>query len=181
YVYNVLPQTEVFQERVTTATVCIDDLKQALMGFGCLYEGSVALMVNLLLQSNPYDSYDELWKAQYGDGSGNELYSAPYLFTEFQVILFGVKCFVRKAGDHHLVLNPGRNYILDQYDQCIFIAQDPVIINEISMLTKEAYEASLRAKHNPDPPVPKPLEEGSTLSVIQSPTPTIEIDGVSEY
>ncbi|TPX62023.1 hypothetical protein SpCBS45565_g07077 [Spizellomyces sp. 'palustris'] len=68
YVYNLLPETESFQEHTTNAAVCVEDLKQMLLGYSCLYRGASSLLLNLLQQTAPMSQYDEPWKAQYGQG-----------------------------------------------------------------------------------------------------------------
>ena len=99
--------------------------------------------------------------AQYGDGAANDIYSIrvnpifvgmpfievasvghfrsfklifQYLYDNFQVILIAVKGYINHLQKYHLMLNPGRDYILCQLDDCIFIGQDPSIIKEINNL-----------------------------------------------
>ncbi|KAJ3330216.1 potassium channel, sub T, member 2 [Blyttiomyces sp. JEL0837] len=157
YVSNLLPETEAYQEKTTTAVVCVDELKQLILGHTTLFNGSATLLINLIHKHAPYDSYAEPWRALYGDGTGNELYCAQinpifvghrfmdvswYLFREFQVILIGVKVFVRARNVHHHILNPGLNYVFDRTDACIFIAQSPTDINAISTLSGEEFATS---------------------------------------
>ncbi|KAJ3036872.1 hypothetical protein HK097_003685 [Rhizophlyctis rosea] len=162
FVYNLLPETETFQHKTTRATVCIDSLKQILIGYNCLYEGAGTLMVNLLQQSSPQSRYHEPWQAEYGDGSGNEVYSIPvnqmfvrqrfadiswYLFREFQVILFAVNAYVPQRACSHLLLNPGA-YELGPRDQLLLIAQDMVYVQKVRKLTLEEYNKSAHLESN---------------------------------
>ncbi|KAJ3299618.1 hypothetical protein HK104_008211 [Borealophlyctis nickersoniae] len=59
FVYNLLPETETYQEKTTNAVVCVESLKQILIGYNCLYPGAGTLMVNLLQQTSPYSHYEE--------------------------------------------------------------------------------------------------------------------------
>ncbi|KAJ3037639.1 potassium channel, sub T, member 2 [Rhizophlyctis rosea] len=157
FVYNLLPETETFQLKTATAVVCIDSLKQILIGYNCLYEGAGTLLINLLQNSTPSKSYTQPWQAEYGDGSGNEVYSVPmnalfvgqrfcdvswYLFREFQIILFAVNAYVHRRNVHHVMLNPGR-YELGARDQLLVIAQDWDYCQKIIKLTSDEYSRSI--------------------------------------
>ncbi|KAJ3014222.1 potassium channel, sub T, member 2 [Thoreauomyces humboldtii] len=159
YVYNLLSDTEAFQEHTCNASVCIEDLKQVLLGYNALYKGAGTLMLNLLVQTKPMDSYDEPWLAQYGDGCGNEIYSTPvnpvfvgksfqhtsfYLYREYQVICFGVRVMLKNRGDSHLMLNPGSAYTIGPFDQLFYIAQQQSTVAAIEKLTAEEYEQSIK-------------------------------------
>ncbi|KAI8907631.1 hypothetical protein DFJ77DRAFT_503775 [Powellomyces hirtus] len=165
YVYNLLPETEAFQEHNCNEVVCIEDLKQILLAYNCLYKGAGTLMLNLLVQTTPMDSYDEPWMAQYGDGCGNEIYSTPvnpifvgksfqevsyYLFKEYQVICFAVRVVLKTRGDSHLMLNPGRSYTIGAFDQLFYIAQRQEDVTAIEELTADEYEMSLMNTGNMD-------------------------------
>ncbi|KAJ3396427.1 hypothetical protein HDU92_003049 [Lobulomyces angularis] len=150
YVYTMLPETESYLEQSTTATICLNELKQAILGYTTLYPGTSTLFNNLLNQTSPYPRYEQVWQAQYGDGSGNEIYSSTvndlfvgeifteiswYLYKEFQVILFAVKTVSYKFGASLTMLNPGISYRFKKGDVLIFIAQNESIIYKISELT----------------------------------------------
>ncbi|KAG0235620.1 potassium channel, sub T, member 1 [Actinomortierella wolfii] len=105
YTYNLLPETESFQWDIVEKSVCIPDIKQLLLAYNCRHQGVGTLILNLLLPSEPSDSYEYGWQAQYGDSSGNEIYMAAvpkvfvgwtfaqvawFVFQEFQTILIGV-------------------------------------------------------------------------------------------
>ncbi|TPX56518.1 hypothetical protein PhCBS80983_g04476 [Powellomyces hirtus] len=165
YVYNLLPETEAFQEHNCNEVVCIEDLKQILLAYNCLYKGAGTLMLNLLVQTTPMDSYDEPWMAQYGDGCGNEIYSTPvnpifvgksfqevsyYLFKEYQVICFAVRVVLKTRGDSHLMLNPGRSYTIGAFDQLFYIAQRQEDVTAIGELTVDEYEMSFMNAGNMD-------------------------------
>lgn len=134
-----MPETENYQEKTATATVCVETLQQALLAYSCLYTGIGTLMINLLNQSAPHDHYNEPWQAQYGDGSGNEIYSCQInpifigksfskvswlLYKCYQMILFGVKIYIAKKDSYHIALNPGKDYLFQAKDELLFIAQD---------------------------------------------------------
>ncbi len=95
--------------------VCVETLKQALVGYSCIFPGSTSFLVNLLNHSTPFEGYDSPWQAQYGDGSGNEIYFASvnktfiglsfslvssYLFKHFQITLFAVKSYMADTSSY---------------------------------------------------------------------------------
>ncbi|KAK6097551.1 hypothetical protein MT418_001655 [Batrachochytrium dendrobatidis] len=161
YVDNLLPGTERLQEKTTSASVCIDDLKQILMAYNCLYRGVGTLTVNLLRKCPTYSDYDEPWRAQYADGLSNAIHQteinpvfigypftiiAYYLFKEFQVILIGVGMIMPSSQGPdgvHVMLNPGLDYILNSTDRCLFIAQSEEDIRAIGTLTKVEFNRTL--------------------------------------
>jgi hypothetical protein len=46
---------------------------------------------------------------------------------------------VPHKGIHHLMLNPGLSYRLQEEDQCIFIAQNSKVVQEISDLVRNLH------------------------------------------
>jgi hypothetical protein len=66
YVYNVIAETHSLEQKITTAAICLDSLKQMLLAYNCLYRGSATLLINLLKQASPRNHYEEPWQAQYG-------------------------------------------------------------------------------------------------------------------
>ena len=147
YVYNLLVEMTALQEKITTASICLDSLKQMLLAYNCIYRGTGTILINLLRQISTRDSYDEPWQAQYGDGAGNKIFSsdinpvfigktfsymASYLYAEYQVIFFAVttKVFDRR----HFVINPGKKFILRESDECYFMASQMTDIQAISKL-----------------------------------------------
>ncbi|RUS19651.1 hypothetical protein BC937DRAFT_87152 [Endogone sp. FLAS-F59071] len=153
YVHNLLSQTETYQ-KMAKKVMCGKEFKEILMGYNCLYKGSSTLIINLMYHHQLSETYHKSWQAQYGDGMGNEIYSAPInpnfvgltfaqaswvIYKEFQVILFAIKIFIQDLGTHHLMLNPGNNYALQPDDECIFIAQTPTDINVISSMSTDGY------------------------------------------
>ncbi|KAF9110634.1 potassium channel, sub T, member 2 [Mortierella sp. AM989] len=110
FTYNFLPETESFQWGIVEQSMCINDVKQLLLAYNCRHRGTATLILNLLHPSEPSNSYDDGWKAQYGDGTGNEIYvgSVPevfigwtfaqaswFVYQEFQSILVGVDIFLK--------------------------------------------------------------------------------------
>ncbi|KAI9353256.1 hypothetical protein DFJ73DRAFT_828825 [Zopfochytrium polystomum] len=158
FVSNLLQESEAYQEQTVTAFVCVEELKQLIIGHTTLFNGSSTFLINLVHKHSPFDSYPEVWQAQYGDGAGNEIYLSQlnavfaghryvdvawYIFKEFQTILAGIKVFVKEMNAHHHILNPGQAYILQRTDMCIFIAQSPKEIREINSLTFDEFNTSL--------------------------------------
>ncbi|KAF9296276.1 potassium channel, sub T, member 1 [Mortierella antarctica] len=110
FTYNLLPETESFQWGVVEKSMCISDVKQLLLAYNCRHRGTATLILNLLHPSEPANSYDDGWQAQYGDGTGNELYVGPvpsvlvgwtfaqaswFVFQEFQAVLIGIDIFLK--------------------------------------------------------------------------------------
>ncbi len=56
------------------------------------------------------------------------------MYAEFQVILVGVNVYDISVREHHVLLNPGKNYRMQESDECIFIAQSPSDVEEIASL-----------------------------------------------
>ncbi|KAF9133555.1 hypothetical protein BGW39_009526 [Mortierella sp. 14UC] len=115
FTYNLLPETETFQWGIVEQTMCISDVKQLLLAYSCRHRGTTTLILNLLHPSEPANNYDDGWQAQYGDGTGNELYVGPvppvfvgwtfaqvswFVFQEFQSILIGVDIFLKSASSY---------------------------------------------------------------------------------
>ncbi|KAI9364525.1 hypothetical protein DFJ73DRAFT_956322 [Zopfochytrium polystomum] len=159
YISNLLPETEAFQETTATAAICVDDLKQFVLGLSVLYSGAASFLINLLHKYSPPTSFDSAWKAQYGDGVGNELYCAEtnavfvgrkfldvayYLFREFQVILIGIKADLKDQEDTVHLLNPGASYYIREGDILLLIAQSPAEVNSIGLLTTDEFLSSLK-------------------------------------
>ncbi|KAF9403639.1 potassium channel, sub T, member 2 [Mortierella sp. AD011] len=109
FTFNLLPETETFQWGIVEKSMCIDDVKQLLLAYSCRHRGTATLILNLLHPSEPSNSYDDGWEAQYGDGTGNEIYvgcvpevfvgwtfaqASWFIFQEFQSILIGVDIFL---------------------------------------------------------------------------------------
>ena len=85
---------------IFSKAICVDDLKQFVLGLSTLYSGASAFLVILLkkckiamggftgmskvsdtlflsVQNIEPQTFDESWKAQYGDGTENEFYTIP--------------------------------------------------------------------------------------------------------
>ncbi|KAF9355445.1 potassium channel, sub T, member 1 [Mortierella sp. NVP85] len=123
FTFNLLPETGSFQWGMVEESICISDVKQLLLAYNCRHQGTATLILNLLHPSEPANSYENGWQAQYGDGTGNELYftSVPdvfigwtfaqvswFVFQEFQSILIGVDIFLRRS-DSSTFKEPGRD------------------------------------------------------------------------
>jgi hypothetical protein len=115
FTYNLLPETETFQWGIVEQTMCISDVKQLLLAYSCRHRGTTTLILNLLHPSEPSNSYDDGWQAQYGDGTGNEFYVGPvpdvfvgwtfaqvswFVYQEFQSILIGVDIFLKSSTSY---------------------------------------------------------------------------------
>ena len=148
-----LPESDCFVEKISSASICVEDLKQALIGLTCVHKGSVSFIVNLLHQTRPYEKYDEVWHSQYGDGAGNEVYAhklhslfigksfalvSSFLYREYQVTLFGLQVYNKHRGLNHTILNPGHEFKITASDVGIFLSQDMKTLNDIDRLNYSA-------------------------------------------
>ncbi|ORZ05551.1 hypothetical protein BCR41DRAFT_186166 [Lobosporangium transversale] len=148
-----------YQKIAATQVVCADELRQVLLAFNCLQQASATLVLNMLHQHRPSETVGEAWEAEYDDSLGNEFYFISslnpifdgkpfgfvswFLYRRFQVILFGVRILLQ-SGEYHTALNPGKDYIFQHNEQCIFIAQNPTDLDEINALTEQYLERFLQ-------------------------------------
>ncbi|KAK3826565.1 MAG: hypothetical protein JOS17DRAFT_686693, partial [Linnemannia elongata] len=144
FTYNLLPETETFQWGIVEQTMCISDVKQLLLAYSCRHRGTTTLILNLLHPSEPSNSYEDGWQAQYGDGTGNELYVGPV------PDVFVGWTFAQVSGQYHLTLNPGNSYRLGKCDQLVYIAQSPYDVDSINNHLPQSRPASFqRMKSRP--------------------------------
>jgi hypothetical protein len=155
FLETLLPQTAMIQEDFVTGVVCINEFKQIFLGYNTLYPGSGTFLINLLRGCKNYAQFDKPWHEFYGDGARNEVFKLPmnpvfigkhfsdislYLFRNFQVILFGVHVFLPDKNVHHVVLNPGRSYVLKPQDCLFLVAQTSEVVSDIGALTHTEFE-----------------------------------------
>lgn len=57
-----------------------------------------------------------------------------FLFEETQVILFAVKTFMPSRNDFEILLNPSNSYVIKKTDVCVYIAEGPKEVQDISTL-----------------------------------------------
>ncbi|KAF8975653.1 hypothetical protein BGZ46_008945 [Entomortierella lignicola] len=161
YTYNLLPETEIYQKLAATQVVCADELRQVLLAFNCLQQATATLILNLLHQHRPSESFSEAWEAEYDDSLGNEFYISYlnpifvgkpfgfvswFLYRRFQVMLFGIRIRLQ-SGEYHTALNPGKDYCFQHNEQCIFIAQNPTDLDDINELDEKKLENFLQHLH----------------------------------
>ncbi|KAI8923981.1 hypothetical protein BC831DRAFT_12792 [Entophlyctis helioformis] len=155
YIDNLLPGTNILQEKTTTAGVCLQDLRQTFLALSCMYRGIGTLIINLLQSTNTYADYGDPWRIAYADGRSNQfcdmrLHSffvglsftelALYLYEEFQMVLFGLQIFVEARGVHHVTLNPGASYRLGSDDLLLLIAPSRHDVSDLANLTKDQFD-----------------------------------------
>lgn len=56
------------------------------------------------------------------------------MFEETQVILFAVKTFMSTRNDFEILLNPSNSYVIKKTDVCVYIAEGPREVQDISTL-----------------------------------------------
>ncbi|RCH92283.1 potassium channel, sub T, member 1, partial [Rhizopus stolonifer] len=148
YTYNLSPSTSIYQ-KMAKEIICVREFKQYLLAMNCRCRGASTLLTNLLHQRRPMDHYDESWQAQYDDGSCNEIYmdrpptalvgmtfkeAAWVVYTECQVILFGVKTCLDNCEQREILLNPGNHYILKPDDLCVYTCESPREVEDVNTL-----------------------------------------------
>ncbi|KAG1469463.1 hypothetical protein G6F56_003245 [Rhizopus delemar] len=129
--------------------ICVREFKQYLIAMSCRCRGASTLLTNLLHQRRPMDHYDESWQAQYDDGSCNEIYmdkpplalvglsfkeAAWVIYTECQVILFGVKTYLEGQEHREMLLNPENNYVIKDNDLCVYMCESPRELDDVNSL-----------------------------------------------
>ncbi|OBZ91782.1 Potassium channel subfamily T member 1 [Choanephora cucurbitarum] len=148
YTYNLSPSTSIYQ-KMAKEIICVREFKQYLLAMNCRCRGASTLLTNLLHQRRPMDHYDESWQAQYDDGSCNEIYmdtppsaligqtfkeAAWIVYTECQVVLFGIKTFIGNSETKEILLNPGNNYVLKAEDICVYMCESPREVEDVNTL-----------------------------------------------
>ncbi|KAI8643141.1 hypothetical protein BD408DRAFT_415336 [Parasitella parasitica] len=179
YTYNLSPSTAIYQ-KMAKEIICVREFKQYLLAMNCRCRGASTLLTNLLHQRRPMDHYDESWQAQYDDGSCNEIYmdrpseslvnlsfkeAAWVVYTECQVILFGVKTRLKNCEHREILLNPDNNYIIKHDDLCVYLCESPREVGDINSLKydyvrskvdamkiRRNAEANLKASRVSEPP-----------------------------
>jgi hypothetical protein len=157
FLETLLPQTAIVQEDLVTGVLCINEFKQVFLAYNTLYPGSGTLMINLLRGCKNYSHFEKVWHESYGDGVRNELFKEKmnnafightfseislYLFRQFQVVLFGLHVYLPKQRNHHVVLNPGKGYVLKPNDRLFIIAHSRDVVADIHDLTLVEFERS---------------------------------------
>ncbi|EPB88136.1 hypothetical protein HMPREF1544_05080 [Mucor circinelloides 1006PhL] len=188
YTYNLSPSTAIYQ-KMAKEIICVREFKQYLLAMNCRCRGASTLLTNLLHQRRPMDQYHESWQAQYDDGSCNEIYmdrppdalvnltfkeAAWVVYTECQVILFGVKTLLQNCEHREILLNPENNYIIKPDDLCVYMCESPREVEDVnslkydyvrakvsSMKTRRQAEAELKASKVSDPPCPSASRSSS--------------------
>lgn len=58
------------------------------------------------------------------------------MYTECQVILFGVKSYLECSDYRKMLLNPENNYIIKTNDLCVYMCESPREVNDVNNLVK---------------------------------------------
>ncbi|KAJ3148195.1 potassium channel, sub T, member 2 [Geranomyces michiganensis] len=179
YTEVLLPETAAFHQ-MTEMVICVDQIKQVLLACNCLHVGVSTMIMNLIFQSNPSNMCSLAWEFQYSDGLANEIYHADatsvlvgkrfaflswFLYVEFQVVLFAVKPAAaleeEGGGGGQLLLNPGKEYAIQQGDVLFFIAHQTTDLEHIGKMTEQEMNRALKQYG-----VTPPLSQDVTLDVI---------------
>ncbi|ORE05390.1 hypothetical protein BCV72DRAFT_209469 [Rhizopus microsporus var. microsporus] len=114
--------------------ICVREFKQYLLAMNCRCRGASTLLTNLLHQRRPMDHYDESWQAQYALVGLSFKEAAWVVYTECQVILFGIKTYLDSPDHREMLLNPENNYIIKSDDLCVYMCESPREVEDINAL-----------------------------------------------
>lgn len=132
----------------------MNEIKQALLGFSCLYPGISTLLTNLLIQGTPLAEYHESWEEQYADGQGNGIFClrlnpclaglhfsevAWFCYLEFQVTVLAVVTDLHGFG-RQILINPGNVYHVKDSDDIICISHSSLDLEEMSLYKKDHFQ-----------------------------------------
>eukprot|EP00158_Paraphelidium_tribonemae_P008614 Partr_v1_DN28629_c0_g1_i1_m50443 putative Potassium large conductance calcium-activated channel, subfamily M, alpha member 1 len=197
FVYNLRPESDVHVKPVSRQVICISSLKQMIMAFGALHEGSLTLITNLIHKIPNLQQYQKSWQIAYADGMQNDIVFGPFnplfeeklfcdlawfLYAEFQVVLIGIhyKVPARVRGGvrpmftykDHYVLNPGANYVIPckaLVDKLVFIAHSRTDIKDISSLNASQFEKAWIKWHGvPSTKANPPTAENDLASMFHN-------------
>lgn len=190
YTYNLSPSTAIYQ-KMAKEIICVREFKQYLLAMNCRCRGASTLLTNLLHQRRPMDHYHESWQAQYDDGSCNEIYmdtpppalvglsfkeAAWIVYTECQVILFGVKTRLLNCEHREILLNPESTYTIKEDDLCVYMCESPREVEDVNKMVyhyvrhkvelmknrRRQEEENAKAKRRlSDPPIPNTSRSSS--------------------
>ncbi|KAI7900826.1 uncharacterized protein BX663DRAFT_532207 [Cokeromyces recurvatus] len=122
YTYNLSPSTAIYQ-KMAKEIICVREFKQYLLAMNCRCRGASTLLTNLLHQRRPMDYYHESWQAQYG-----------VVYSECQVVLFGIKTRLINCEHREILLNPENNYVIKEDDLCVYMCESPKEVEDINSL-----------------------------------------------
>lgn len=137
-------------QQMSEGVICVDFMKQILLGTNCTYPGSSSLILNLFTQ-HKRGVCEEIWEFEYDDGIMNQVFmcdvgevwwekdwkwSVDYFFVEFQVVLLGVL----RAG--HVKLNPGGK--IRKGDTVFCIAQSEEVVQNCCKIGEREFLNSQR-------------------------------------
>ncbi|KAI9470851.1 MAG: hypothetical protein EXX96DRAFT_643825 [Benjaminiella poitrasii] len=114
--------------------ICVREFKQYLLAMNCRCRGASTLLTNLLHQRKPMDQYHESWQAQYALVNLPFKEAAWIVYTECQVILFGVKTRLIDCEHREILLNPENNYVINEDDLCVYMCESPREIEDVKSL-----------------------------------------------
>lgn len=68
------------------------------------------------------------------------------VYTECQVILFGIKTYLDSPDHREMLLNPENNYIIKSDDLCVYMCESPREVEDINALVSYLY-LNVKSKH----------------------------------
>ncbi len=66
FVSTLRPETEVHVKSLSRQVLCVNSIKQIILGYSCLYPGAATLITNLVHQAPPLEKYKKAWQVLYG-------------------------------------------------------------------------------------------------------------------
>uniref|UniRef100_A0A4W4GHA6 RCK N-terminal domain-containing protein n=1 Tax=Electrophorus electricus TaxID=8005 RepID=A0A4W4GHA6_ELEEL len=138
YVQILKPENK-FHVKFADHVVCEEEFKYAMLALNCICPASSTLITLLVHTSEGLEGQEspEQWHRIYGKCSGNEVYNIvlkdSVFFSEYEGKSFTYASFhtqkkygvcligIRRKESKSILLNPGRQYIMNGSDMCFFI------------------------------------------------------------
>ncbi|XP_076855996.1 calcium-activated potassium channel subunit alpha-1-like isoform X2 [Brachyhypopomus gauderio] len=134
--------------------ICLAELKLGFIAQSCLAQGLTTMLANLFSMRSAIQLEEEIWQKYYMEGVGQEMYT-DYLSSSFVGLSFPEVCelcFVKlnllliaiefKSDERNvnLMINPGRNVMLQDKTMGIFIASDAKEVKRASVYCKACHD-----------------------------------------
>ncbi|KAJ3049639.1 potassium channel, sub T, member 2 [Rhizophlyctis rosea] len=165
YAHVLLPETRGYIQ-FAQDVVCVDEMKQLIVGYNCLVPGVATLLLNLVVKVGEREALcKEGWEFEYEDGMKsrvfvwaiNERFAGKkyewvcwYLWKEFGIMLLGVKSGEEVEGnDRRVNVNPV-GYEIRKGDFGYFVGQAEEELKAVDMMTEEEFQWSIQNRSDMD-------------------------------
>jgi len=120
--------------------LCLDSIRKRMLAGACLWQGVSTLLRNLVSSTSDPEETDETWLNDYANGLSKEIYAIKIdnysswslkdltlkIFNEHGAIVFAV------TRNNQLHLYPGRDFMVQDGDAALIIADNQSVADEIS-------------------------------------------------